>query len=62
VSRHRTRVIGAPTGAVAAIPARDAECLLGFLSDTEELGGDDPFPAPVLEQLGKLVPAEWIGV
>jgi hypothetical protein len=53
VSRHRKRVIGAPTGAVAAIPAGDAECLLSFLSDTEELGGDDPFPPPVLEQLGK---------
>jgi DNA-binding CsgD family transcriptional regulator len=61
VSRHRKRVIGATGGAVAAIAAGDAMRLLRFLSDAEELGGDDPFPPPVLEQLGNLVPAEWIG-
>jgi DNA-binding CsgD family transcriptional regulator len=61
VSRHRKRLIGATGGAVAAIAAGDAERMLRFLSDSEEAGGDDPFPPPVLEQLGKLIPAEWIG-
>jgi DNA-binding CsgD family transcriptional regulator len=54
-------LIGETGGAVAAIAAGDAERMLRFLSDTEELGGDDSFPPPVLEQLGKLIPAEWIG-
>jgi DNA-binding CsgD family transcriptional regulator len=61
VSRQRKRVIGPTGGAVSAISAADAERLLRFLSDTEELCGDDPFPPPVLEQLGTLIPAEWIG-
>ena len=41
--------------------ASDADRLLRFVSDAEDLGRDDPFPAPVLEQLGELIGAGWIG-
>lgn len=46
---------------MAALAARDAEHLLRFISDAEELGGEDPFNPPVLEELGKLIPAAIIG-
>jgi DNA-binding CsgD family transcriptional regulator len=46
---------------MGALAARDAERLLRFISDAEELGGEDPFSPPVLEEFGKLIPAESIG-
>jgi hypothetical protein len=46
---------------VAALAARDAEGVLRFLAVAEELEGDDPFPPELLRELGKLVPADWIG-
>jgi DNA-binding CsgD family transcriptional regulator len=46
---------------MGAVAARDAEHLLRFISDVEQLGGEDPFNPPVLEELGKLIPAEIIG-
>src|SRR5262249_38743107 len=49
------------TGNPAAISNRDALRVLRFVSDAEELGGEDPFPEAVLKQLGTLIPAEWIG-
>jgi DNA-binding CsgD family transcriptional regulator len=52
---------GATGSAVTLTASGDAKRVLRFLSDAEELGGDDPFPARVLEQLGELIPAEWIG-
>ena len=61
MSRVDLSVIDATGGANAAVTGRDAARLLRFVSDTEELGGDEPFPPPVLEQLGTLIPADWIG-
>jgi DNA-binding CsgD family transcriptional regulator len=46
--------------AVVALAARDAERLLRFVTEAEELGGEDPFTPEVLEVLGKLVPADWV--
>jgi DNA-binding CsgD family transcriptional regulator len=60
MTRDRERVIRV-TGGTARPSAHDAERLLRFVSDSEELGGDDPFPPPVLERIGKLIPAEWVG-
>jgi DNA-binding CsgD family transcriptional regulator len=48
-------------GATARLSAQDAERLLRFVSDAEELGGDDPFAPPVLELLANLISAEWVG-
>jgi DNA-binding CsgD family transcriptional regulator len=45
---------------VAALAARDAERVLRFVAAAEELGGDEPFTPEVLEQLGKLVEADWV--
>jgi DNA-binding CsgD family transcriptional regulator len=56
-----SRPIDATGGTAAAITGRDAARMLHFVSDAEELGGNDPFPPPVLKQLGRLIPAEWIG-
>lgn len=61
MSRDRMGGIGVTGSAGAGITARDAAHLIRFVSDAEELGGDDPFPSPLLERLGKLVPADWIG-
>jgi DNA-binding CsgD family transcriptional regulator len=41
---------------VVTLAARDAERLLRFVAEAEELGGDDPFTPQVLAELGKLVP------
>lgn len=43
------------------LAARDAERVLRFVADAEEIGGDDPFLPEVLRELGRLVPADWIG-
>jgi DNA-binding CsgD family transcriptional regulator len=45
---------------VVALAARDAEPLLRFVAHSEELGGEDPFTPEVLEELGKLVPADAV--
>jgi DNA-binding CsgD family transcriptional regulator len=45
---------------VAALSSRDAERLFRFVADVEELGEDDPFARNVLDELAKLVPADWI--
>jgi DNA-binding CsgD family transcriptional regulator len=45
---------------VATLSARDAERLLRFVADAEELGGDDPFAPRVLDELAKLVSADWL--
>jgi DNA-binding CsgD family transcriptional regulator len=46
---------------MASLAARDAERVLRFVADAEDLGGDDPFAPPVLERLGGLVGADWAG-
>jgi DNA-binding CsgD family transcriptional regulator len=46
---------------MASLAARDAERVLRFVADAEDLGGDDPFAPPVLERLGALVGADWAG-
>jgi DNA-binding CsgD family transcriptional regulator len=45
---------------VPRLSARDAEGILRFLSDAQELGGDEPFTPNVLEELGQLVTADWV--
>jgi hypothetical protein len=45
---------------VTALARGDAERLLRFVADAEELGGDEPFAPSVLEELGKLVRADWV--
>jgi Bacterial regulatory proteins, luxR family len=52
---------GATGSAFASIASADAKRVLRFLSDAEDLGADDPFPKVFLEQLGRLIPAGWIG-
>src|SRR5205814_1345299 len=46
---------------VAALASRDAERVLRFVADAEELGGDEPFTPQVLVELGKLVEADQVG-
>jgi DNA-binding CsgD family transcriptional regulator len=45
---------------VTALARGDAERLLRFVAGAEDLAGDDPFPPPVLTELGELVHADWI--
>jgi DNA-binding CsgD family transcriptional regulator len=45
---------------VVALAARDAERLLRFVADAEELGAEDAFTPNFLDELGKLVPADWV--
>jgi len=45
---------------VAALTTRDAERALRFVADAEELGVDEPFTPQVLEELGKLIRADWL--
>jgi DNA-binding CsgD family transcriptional regulator len=46
---------------VAALTSRDAERVLRFVADAEELGGDEPFTPEVLVELGKLIEADQVG-
>jgi DNA-binding CsgD family transcriptional regulator len=46
---------------VPALARGDAERLLRFVAEAESFGGDHPFSGEFLTQLGRLVPAEWIG-
>ncbi len=39
----------------------DAERLLRFVAEAESFGGEHPFAGEFLTQLGRLVPADWIG-
>jgi DNA-binding CsgD family transcriptional regulator len=45
---------------MAAVAPRDAERVLRFVAVAEELGGDEPFTPEVLEELGRLVEADWV--
>jgi DNA-binding CsgD family transcriptional regulator len=47
--------------AVPALARGDAERLLRFVADAESFGGDHPFAGEFLTQLGRLVPADWVG-
>jgi DNA-binding CsgD family transcriptional regulator len=47
--------------AVPVLAARDAERLLRFVGEAEELAGDDPFTPDVLEAFGELIDADGIG-
>jgi RNA polymerase sigma factor (sigma-70 family) len=46
---------------VPALARRDAERLLRFVAEAESFGGDHPFAGEFLTQLGRLVPADWVG-
>lgn len=46
---------------MVALAARDAERVLRFVADAEDIGGDDPFVPEVLRELTNVVPADWIG-
>jgi DNA-binding CsgD family transcriptional regulator len=46
---------------VTALTAGDAERVLRFVAEAEDIGGDEPFTPEVLVELGRLVPADWIG-
>ena len=46
--------------ALPALSARDAEQLLNFVAEAERLGGDQPFTAELLVELGHLVDADWV--
>jgi DNA-binding CsgD family transcriptional regulator len=45
---------------VTELARGDAERLLRFVAEADELGGDDPFTPSVLEELGTLVSADWV--
>jgi DNA-binding CsgD family transcriptional regulator len=49
-----------PWKAVPALATRDAERLLRFIAEAENLGGADPFPPDLLVELGRLVPADCV--
>jgi DNA-binding NarL/FixJ family response regulator len=44
-----------------ALARRDEERLLSFVAEAESFGGNHPFSGEFLTQLGRLVPADWIG-
>lgn len=44
-----------------ALARGDEGRLLRFVAETESFGGDHPFAGEFLTELGRLVPAEWIG-
>lgn len=44
-----------------ALARGDAERLLRFVAEAESFGGDHPFAGEFLTQLGRLVPADWVG-
>ena len=52
--------IPAAVDQAVALAARDSERLLRCVAEAEELGGEDPFTPEVLEELGKLVRADWV--
>jgi DNA-binding CsgD family transcriptional regulator len=46
---------------VPALARGDAERLLRFVAEAESFGGEHPFAGEFLTQLGRLVPADWVG-
>jgi DNA-binding CsgD family transcriptional regulator len=46
--------------AVPALAVRDAERLLRFVADAEEIGGDQLFTPELLVELGQLIRADWV--
>lgn len=44
-----------------ALAPGDSERLLHFVAEAESFGGDHPFEGEFLTQLGRLIPADWIG-
>jgi DNA-binding CsgD family transcriptional regulator len=46
---------------VPALAPGDSERLLRFVAEAESFGGDHPFSGEFLTQLGRLVPADWVG-
>jgi hypothetical protein len=44
---------------VSALLARDAERVLRFVADAEDIGGDEPFTPEVLGELAAIIPADW---
>jgi DNA-binding NarL/FixJ family response regulator len=44
-----------------ALARGDVERLLRFVAEAESFGGDHPFEGEFLTQLGRLVPADWVG-
>ena len=46
---------------MTALAPGDPERLLHFVAEAESFGGDHPFEGEFLTQLGRLVPADWIG-
>jgi DNA-binding NarL/FixJ family response regulator len=46
---------------VPALARGDAERLLRFVAEAESFGGDHAFAGEFLAQLGRLLPADWIG-
>jgi DNA-binding CsgD family transcriptional regulator len=43
-----------------ALATRDAEQLLRFIAEAENIGGDQPFTPDLLAELGRLVRADWV--
>lgn len=46
---------------MTALARGDERRILRFLADAESFGGEHPFEGEFLTQLGKLIPAHWIG-
>jgi DNA-binding CsgD family transcriptional regulator len=46
---------------VPALARHDAERLLRFVAEARSFGGDHPFDGEFLTELGRLVPADWVG-
>ena len=46
---------------MSALASGDERRLLRFVAEAESFGGDHPFAGEFLTQLGRLVPADWIG-
>jgi DNA-binding NarL/FixJ family response regulator len=46
---------------VPVLARGDVERLLRFVAEAESFGGDHPFAGEFLTQLGRLVPADWVG-
>jgi DNA-binding CsgD family transcriptional regulator/PAS domain-containing protein len=45
---------------MVALAARDAERLLRFVAEAEDIGAEEAYTPSVLEELGKLVLADWV--
>jgi hypothetical protein len=45
---------------VSALTARDAERVLGFVAEAEDIGANEPFAPELLGELAAIVPADWV--